>query len=85
MKFIEVTDWYNEHHKILIRKDLIKAVMPIRDPVNTGSEIYLGDTPIRVNETYEELRYRLVDPLELQYMLQTSDEPIVHVCGGEKK
>lgn len=79
MTFIEVSDWYADNHKIIIRKDMIKAVMPIRDEGNTGSEIYLGDSIIRVNDTYEELRYRLVNPLELQYMLQTSDEPIVHV------
>lgn len=84
MTFIEVSDWYGDY-KIIIRKDMIKAVMPLRGEDKVGSEIYLGDTLIRVNDTYEELRYRLVDPLELQYMLQTSDEPIVHVCGGEKK
>lgn len=59
MTFIEVTDWYSENHKILIRKDLIKGVMPLRGEDKVGSEIYLGDTLIRVNETYEELRNRL--------------------------
>lgn len=85
MTFIEVSDWYTKDQKILIKKDMIKAVKPMNYNEKEGSEIYLGDTIIRVNDTYEQLRYRLVAPLELQYMLQTSDEPIVHVCGGEKK
>lgn len=84
MTFIEVTDWHSDN-KIIVRKDMIKTVMPIREDPKTGSEIYLLGTITRVKETYEELRYRLVDPLELQYMLQTTDEPIVHVCGGDKK
>lgn len=85
MTFIEVSDWYTKDQKILIKKDMIKAVKPMNYNEKEGSEIYLGDTIIRVNDTYEQLRYRLVDPLELQYMLQTSDEPIVHVCGGNNK
>lgn len=82
MKYIEL-NFNNNDGKVIVRKDAIECFYESDD--KKGSIIHTPSMTLRVVEKYEELRYRLVDPLELQYMLQTSDEPIIHVCGGEKK
>ena len=63
MKYIEL----NTHHdgeKVIVRKDAIDCFYD--DHNRMGSVICINSISFRVKETYEELRYRLVDPVELQ-------------------